>query len=106
MLLAGAIALALFVLPHPWGIVGVVAAAAVEVAETAFWIRLSRRRRARFGAEALIGAEAETVTTCRPLGQIRLDGELWQARCSAGVDAGARVRVTAREGLTLVVEPG
>jgi membrane-bound serine protease (ClpP class) len=105
MLLVGAIVLALFVLPQPWGIGAVVVAAAVEVAETAFWIRLSRRRRARVGAEALIGAEAETVTPCRPLGRVRLEGELWQARCPAGADAGARVRVTAREGLTLVVEP-
>ena len=105
MLLVGAIMLAIFVLPPSWGIAAVVVAAVVEIAETAFWIRLSGRRRARVGAEALIGARAETVTVCRPDGQVRLDGELWQARCPAGADAGAPVRVAAREGLTLVVEP-
>jgi membrane-bound ClpP family serine protease len=104
MLLVGALLLALFVLPTPWSVVLVVAAAAVEVAETAFWIRYSRRRRARVGPEALIGARGEAVTDCRPEGQVRLSGELWQARCDAGVEAGASVRVVAREGLTLVVE--
>ena len=105
MLLVGAILLAVLVLPSPWGIVAVAGAAIVELAETAFWIRLSRRRRVAVGPETLIGASAETVTACRPVGQVRVRGELWQARCEAGADAGARVRVIARENLTLLVEP-
>ncbi len=104
MLLVGAILLAVFVLPPGWGLGAVVAAAVVEIAETAFWIRLSRRRRARVGAEALIGATADVVTGCRPRGHVRIQGELWAAHCEEGAEAGERVRVVAREALTLVVE--
>jgi membrane-bound serine protease (ClpP class) len=83
----------------------VVAAAVLEVAETMFWIRFSRRRRIQVGAETLIGAEGVVTETCRPLGQVRLAGELWQARCEAGADPGERVRVVGRTDLTLLVEP-
>lgn len=105
MILVGAILLALFVLPSPWGLVAVLAALVVEVGETAFWIWLSKRRRPQVGAEALIGARAEVVTPCRPLGNVRVSGELWRARCEAGADPGETVRITAIDGLTLDVEP-
>ena len=105
MLLVGAVLLAVFVLPSPWGVVAVAAAGLVEVAEVFLWIRLSKRARVRVGPEALIGTRADVVRACRPDGQVRVDGELWQAHCPAGADPGERVRVTALEGLTLVVEP-
>jgi membrane-bound serine protease (ClpP class) len=105
LLFVGAILLALFVLPEPWGLVVVAVAAVVEVAETWFWIRLSRRRRVQAGAETLIGARAAVASACRPVGQVRVAGELWRAHCGAGVDAGETVRVTGRNGLTLLVEP-
>ena len=104
LLIAAVIAAFLFV-PSPWGLVLVVVAGFVEVAETAFWLRFSRRRRIQVGAETLIGAEATVTTACRPLGQARLGGELWQARCEAGADPGRRVRVVGRDGLVLLVEP-
>jgi len=103
--LVAAIFLALFVLPSPWGIVAVGGAAVLEVGETAFWIWLSKRRRPQVGVEALIGATAQVVTACRPLGNVRVAGELWRARCEAGADPGDVVRIRALEGLTLVVEP-
>jgi membrane-bound serine protease (ClpP class) len=103
--LVAAILLALFVLPSPWGIVAVAGAAVLEVGETAFWIWLSKRRRPQVGAEALIGATAEVVTACRPVGNVRVVGELWRARCEAGADPGDTVRIRGLEGLTLVVEP-
>ena len=105
MALAVAIALAVFVLPRPWGVAAVVAALAVEIAETALWVRLSQRRRPRVGVEALVGKEALVVAPCRPLGQVRVDGELWRARADAGADEGATVRVRGVDGLTLLVEP-
>jgi membrane protein implicated in regulation of membrane protease activity len=104
MLLVGAVLLAYFVLPPVWGAVAVVLAAAIEIGETAFWIRLSRRRRVQVGAETLIGAVAVVASPCRPDGQVRLSGELWGARCDEGADAGEPVVVTGRNGLTLVVE--
>jgi membrane-bound ClpP family serine protease len=45
------------------------------------------------------------VTACRPEGQVRVQGELWQARCEGGVDVGEPIRVVGRENLTLFVEP-
>ena len=57
------------------------------------------------GAETLIGREAVVTLPCRPVGQVRLDGEIWEARCEAGASPGDRVRVTGREKLTLIVEP-
>jgi membrane-bound serine protease (ClpP class) len=104
LLLAALVAAFLFV-PSPWGFLLVVGAALLELAETAFWIRFSRRRRAQVGAETLIGAEAVVTEACVPLGQVRLVGELWQARCDEGADAGERVRVVGRDGLVLVVRP-
>lgn len=105
MLFVGAVLLALFVIPKPWGLVLVVVAAVVEVGESFFWVHLSRRRRIRVGAETLIGARAEVVSDCRPLGQVRVQGELWRAQCRRGAAAGETVRIIDREGLTLLVEP-
>ena len=105
MILVGAIFLALFVLPSPWGLVAVLGALVVEVGETAFWIWLSKRRRPQVGAEALLGASAVVVTPCRPIGTVRVAGELWRARCEDGADRGDTVQVRSIEGLTLDVEP-
>jgi membrane-bound serine protease (ClpP class) len=105
LLFVAAVVLAVFVVPHPWGLVLVAAAAVVELAESWFWIRFSRRWRIRAGAETLIGATAQVASDCRPLGQVRVGGELWRARCDAGAGVGETVRIVGREGLTLLVEP-
>ncbi len=103
MLLVGAILLAVFVLSMPWGAVVVGVAAIIEIGETFFWIWLSRRRRVQAGPETLIGARAKVVSPCDPAGQVRVQGELWQARCEEGAEVGETVRVARLEGLTLVV---
>ena len=105
MLFVIAVILAVFVVPSPWGLVLIGVAAVVEIGETFFWIWLSQRHRAKMGAETLLGAPADVVTACRPEGQVRIQGELWRARCEAGADKGAWVRVVERDGLTLLVEP-
>ena len=104
MALVVALLLAFFVLDGPWDVLVVVGALVLEVGEIVVWFWYTRRRGAQVGAETLIGREAVVVTPCRPRGQVRLDGEIWEARCSAGANAGERVRVVAREGLTLEVE--
>ena len=48
--------------------------------------------------------EAEVASACRPRGQVRVHGELWEAICAEGADAGEIVRVTSVDGLKLVVE--
>jgi membrane-bound serine protease (ClpP class) len=106
VILVGAIFIvALGVVPvTPWGLPLIAAAAAVEVGESLLWVWYSKRRRVAVGAEALVGRTAQVFRTCRPDGYVKLDGELWQARCAGGADRGDDVRVTALEGLTLVVE--
>jgi len=105
VVLAAAIFLAVFVVPAPWGVALVAGALVVEIGETAFWIWLSKRRKPQVGAEALVGATALVVTPCRPIGFVRVSGELWRARCEAGANEGDAVRVRGLDGLTLVVDP-
>jgi membrane-bound serine protease (ClpP class) len=73
--------------------------------ELFLWNRTVKGRREAVGAQTLIGSDAKVVSPCRPLGQVQIAGELWEARCSAGADPGQSVRVVGRDGLTLVVEP-
>jgi membrane protein implicated in regulation of membrane protease activity len=97
--------LGLFVLPGPWGIIVVVLAAAIELLEVAFWRRFLRRYRVQTGAEAMVGARAEVLETCAPDGRVRVGAEIWNARSEVPVASGRIVRITAVDGLTLVVEP-
>jgi hypothetical protein len=53
MLLLGAILLAIFVLPSPWGIVAIAAGGLTDIAESLVLLKWSRRRRAVTGVEAL-----------------------------------------------------
>jgi membrane protein implicated in regulation of membrane protease activity len=104
MLLLVAILAAVFWLPTPWGFVAVFAAAVFELAELAVFVWYSRRRRATTGAEALPGAVGVVVQPCRPLGQIRIAGELWRAHCEGGADRGETVVVESLgPELTLIV---
>lgn len=103
MLLAGLAGL--FLLPAPWNVVAVCAAAAVEVAEVAFWLRFLRRYRVRTGAEGMIGERGEVIEaiTERP-GRVRVYGEIWAARSRDELAVRDRVQVTGVDGLTLEVE--
>lgn len=103
MLIFLAIAL-LLVLPSPWGLVAFLVLVPLWVLELFGWNRTTRRHRRAVGAQTLIGKEGVVSTPCLPLGQVRLDGEIWEARCEAGATVGDRVRVTGRDRLTLVVE--
>jgi membrane-bound serine protease (ClpP class) len=105
MALVTAVLLAIFVLPSPWGLFAIAGGAFVEAGEAWLWIQWSRRRRAVVGVEALVGEVGRLVSPCMPLGQVRIRGELWRARCSIGADEGDSVRVTGVDGLTLLVEP-
>ena len=96
-------------LPERWDLPVVAAGVVVEAVDSAFWFRWSRRRRAAVGAEALVGTLAEVVEAVDPVGRVKVNGELWNARASTAVDtppeAGEQVRIVAIDGLTLVVEP-
>ena len=105
MLLVVALLVAVFVLDEPWTWIAVGLGAAWEIAETTLIVRWSKRRTAVVGVEALVGQRALVAADCRPVGQVRVVGELWQARCDVGADVGDEVVVRALDGLTLVVEP-
>ena len=53
----------------------------------------SQRREAKVGMEALMGREVEVRKACRPVGEVRVRGEIWKARCDQGADAGDPVRI-------------
>jgi len=57
------------------------------------------------GAEELIGATGKVSDNFDGEGRVRVHGELWQARASIPLRKGQKIRVTALEGLILVVEP-
>jgi len=100
-----AIVLALVVLPRPWGWVAIGVAAVYEAVSTWIGWNWSRSRQPVVGPAALVGELADVIDDCRPDGHVRIRGELWQARCAAGADAGAQVRVRAVRALVLDVEP-
>ena len=56
------------------------------------------------GAEGMIGEIGQTLTALAPHGKVRVHGEIWKARSSAAVEAGAEVRVIAVKNLEVVVE--
>jgi membrane-bound serine protease (ClpP class) len=101
MLLLGAILLAIFVLPYPWGIVAVVAGGLTDAAESLVLLKWSKRRRAVTGVEALVG---RTAVVSSPT-QVRVAGELWEATSEHPFVSGEEVEVTGVDGLTLRVSP-
>jgi membrane-bound serine protease (ClpP class) len=114
--IAGAVAFVIgAILMFPGGAPGaelspvvVIAAAAVSVifflVVLAMLLRY-RRRPVATGAEALRGAEGEVVSWEGREGRVRVLSEIWGARAARPLTPGARIKVMARDGLTVVVEP-
>ncbi|MDE2202386.1 MAG: nodulation protein NfeD [Burkholderiaceae bacterium] len=71
----------------------------------------ARRRPVVTGGDTLIGMTGEVVDVDTPNadadsdGWARIRGERWRVRCEGGIARGELVRVIARHGLTLLVEP-
>lgn len=65
----------------------------------------ARRRPPTTGAEEMIGSRGQVVDWRDSAGHIRVHGEIWAARGDRPLQPGTSVRVVAREGLTLIVEP-
>jgi membrane-bound serine protease (ClpP class) len=65
----------------------------------------SRRRPVVSGAEELLDATGHAVAAFQGEGRVHLHGEVWAAHSRSPVAAGQAVRVSGREGLTLLVEP-
>jgi membrane-bound serine protease (ClpP class) len=99
-----ALALVVFhVVQGTWALVLIIAAGVFEISQTAWWLRYTSRKHIQVGAETLIGRVVEVAQECRPIGYVRVHGELWRARCDEGARPGERVRVTGRRDLLLEV---
>lgn len=102
LIVLGLIALILF--GTPWGLVALIAALCLEILEYFAWRRFLRRYRLRSGPETIVGQTATVIDELAPLGKVRFQGEVWNARASEPVPEGESVRITAVQGLTLEVE--
>jgi membrane-bound serine protease (ClpP class) len=65
----------------------------------------ARRNKVETGSEGMIGLVGTALTELAPEGKVFVHGEYWDAVAVRPADAGARVKVTAIEGLKLTVEP-
>ncbi|HSI99142.1 MAG TPA: NfeD family protein [Patescibacteria group bacterium] len=104
MILVTGIIIGVFVVPDAWTLPVIGLAVVVEVSETLFTLWWSRRAPPKAGPETLIGATGRVVEPLQPIGRVRVRGEVWQARSDGEIEAGARVRVTGRDRLTLDVD--
>lgn len=104
MILVTGIVIAVFVVPDAWTVPVIVIAALLELSETLFTFWWSRRAPPKVGPETIIGATGRVVEPLRPFGRVRVRGEVWRAHGSEALDTDVRVRVTARDRLTLTVE--
>jgi membrane-bound serine protease (ClpP class) len=104
MLLIIAVVLAVLVLPTPWSIGVVIAAACFEVVELAIWRRTINWHK-KTGVEALVGMRGEVIQDCDPRGRVRVRGELWTAEAAEPARMGESVVVTKVDGLRLEVAP-
>ena len=95
----------LLVVPHPWNLVGFIVVTVLWFGELFLWSRKVRKRPLRTGVQTLVGKHGVVVEPCRPNGQVRVDGEIWAARCEAGASVGDTVHVLRLDGLVAIVEP-
>lgn len=65
----------------------------------------ARRRPVVSGRDRMIGSTATVLSWEAGRGTVRVVGEVWAARSPAALAPGAKARVVAVEGLTVVVEP-
>jgi membrane-bound serine protease (ClpP class) len=92
---------------HPWVAISLsVAFGAI----TWFLVRLAvraRHRKARIGADALVGSAATAMEALAPTteGHVLVEGEIWRAVANAPVSAGTALRVVGHTQMLLEVEP-
>lgn len=104
VILVTGILIAVFVVPDGWTLPVIGLAVVVEVSETLFTLWWSRRAPPKVGPETLIGSTGRVVEPLRPIGRVRVRGEVWRAKSHAEIEAGARIRVRSRDRLTLEVD--
>jgi membrane-bound serine protease (ClpP class) len=90
-----------------WAVIGSVMAVSAVLSFTVFAMAAKAwRRPVVTGREAMIGAPARVLDWQGTEGRVRIHSEVWRARADQGFAPGDLVRVTARDGLVLLVGPG
>jgi membrane-bound serine protease (ClpP class) len=75
---------------------------------TVFLVRLAvraRRRKARIGADALVGSRAMAMEPLAPDGHVLVEGEIWRAITAQPAPSGTPLLVVGHEQMILRVEP-
>ena len=75
---------------------------------TVFLVRLAvraRMRKARIGADAMVGSNAIAMEALAPSGHVLVEGEIWRAVTTQPVAKGAELRVVGHDQMLLQVEP-
>lgn len=93
-----------YAMPLPFVVTIGAVSSALVFATVAFALR-ARRRPVVSGSEELIGAGGVALDDFSKEGWVLVGGERWHATCPEGLKRGQSLRVKARTGLTLVVEP-
>ena len=78
---------------------------AIFIASLAGMALKARRRTVVSGAEQLLGSVGEVVECSEDICWARVHSELWQIKSTKVLTPGQHIRVTGREGLTLIVMP-
>lgn len=85
-------------------IIGMATATALVIFGVIAAAMKARRRPPLTGAEQIIGSIGQVIAWQDGAGQVRVLGEVWNARASNPIQPGNTVRVIGREGLTLIVD--
>lgn len=75
---------------------------------TVWLVRLAVRariRKARLGADAMVGSLATAMEALTPQGHVLVEGEIWRAVARSPIAAGTPLRVVGHEQMLLYVEP-
>lgn len=90
-----------------WPVIAGMAALSFAMAAFVFGFAMKARKRVVVtGAEEMIGLPAKVIDWTGSRGTVRVHGEVWAARADHAFAPGEAVRVTARDGLILHIEPG
>jgi membrane-bound serine protease (ClpP class) len=88
----------------PWVVWPTPIALAAILGFMAYKVAGARRLPLQLGAPALVGAEGHALSDVGPGGgEAFVHGEYWKARSAESIPKGARLRVTAVDGLTVIV---
>ena len=88
----------------PWVVWPTPIALALVLGFMAWKIAGARRRPLQLGVGGLLGSEGQALSDVGPRGgEVFVHGEYWHARSEAEIPKGARVRVSAVDGLTVKV---